>query len=574
MNIMNTNTSKQTMASIHSYSELCHHKSKYREMGYTSDDDVILQNISRRSNMQRFISDNEKLELLHHQCNNGQKSSKTKTIMTSHKKTIFHKRTSQSFLNKLSKTLLPSSSFLKIVLFAHIFFLFLQFNSCRASPKWWSIVNTPAAKPTDTHTRRQILRYPSTPSRIQSGSSNLYKTSKDSKPKDFDDILSEERIKEILSNDDVESIPKSGGFGSFQNSNQNKRDVTNNRIDDATQLATRRRQNTFHTNVGGNALTANLRPPVLVDQRVQLLNRKQRRLLRRNPGALQEIINGLRRAVKECKFQFRNRRWTCPTDIRDSSLFGKVLNRGFKETAFIYAVASAAVAHAIARGCSEGTITTCGCDEKSGEGGPGWHWGGCSDNFKFGRKFAKDFVDAGEEGQDLKFRMNLHNNEAGRQTVMEKSVRYCKCHGMSGSCTVKTCWLRTPNFKTIGRRLRDKYDAAEEVTISNHGSAHNDDDGLIPAIPGRKPPKKHDLVYFENSPSYCIKNPEFWVQGTKGRTCNATSSGYNGCESMCCGRGYRTRIRTVKQKCKCEFKWCCEVQCQICEVKKEISVCK
>lgn len=36
----------------------------------------------------------------------------------------------------------------------------------------------------------------------------------------------------------------------------------------------------------------------------------------------------------------------------------------------------------------------------------------------------------------------------------------CRCHGLSGSCSLKTCWLRLPDFQQIGAYLRRKYDAS------------------------------------------------------------------------------------------------------------------
>lgn len=43
----------------------------------------------------------------------------------------------------------------------------------------------------------------------------------------------------------------------------------------------------------------------------------------------------------------------------------------------------------------------------------------------------------------------------------------CKCHGMSGSCTVKTCWMRLANFRVIGDNLKDRFDGASRVMVSN-----------------------------------------------------------------------------------------------------------
>lgn len=100
---------------------------------------------------------------------------------------------------------------------------------------------------------------------------------------------------------------------------------------------------------------------------------------------------------------------------------------GCRETAFIYAITSAAVTHAVARACAEGTIKSCTCDYShksrgapratNGGGAIGvhdWEWGGCSDNIDFGFKFSREFVDTGERGRSSREKMNLHNNEAGR----------------------------------------------------------------------------------------------------------------------------------------------------------------
>lgn len=88
---------------------------------------------------------------------------------------------------------------------------------------------------------------------------------------------------------------------------------------------------------------------------------------------------------------------------------------GCRETAFVFAITSAGITHAVARSCSEGSIESCTCDyRRRGPGGPDWHWGGCSDNVDFGRMFTREFVDSSERGRDLRYLINVHNNEAGR----------------------------------------------------------------------------------------------------------------------------------------------------------------
>lgn len=64
------------------------------------------------------------------------------------------------------------------------------------------------------------------------------------------------------------------------------------------------------------------------------------------------------------------------------------------------------------------------------------------------------------------------------------------------------------------------------------------------------------------------------ILGTKGRVCNRTSPGLDGCRLLCCGRGHNTRMKEVEDKCNCRFVWCCNVECKMCRVRKEEHTCK
>lgn len=146
-------------------------------------------------------------------------------------------------------------------------------------------------------------------------------------------------------------------------------------------------------------------------------------------------------------------------------------------------------------------------------------------------------------------------------------------------------------------------------------------DGRVSKLRRRDPQYKKliksDLVYLEDSPDYCDRDDE-WVflpivqiqfqfyriplnfeliirfsclfcdsllllfyysfnrlgiLGTKGRLCNRTSPGIDGCKIMCCGRGHQTRIRYVEEKCKCRFVWCCDVKCEMCNHRREEHIC-
>ncbi|CAL8099322.1 unnamed protein product [Calicophoron daubneyi] len=60
--------------------------------------------------------------------------------------------------------------------------------------------------------------------------------------------------------------------------------------------------------------------------------------------------------------------------------------------------------------------------------------------------------------------MNLHNRRAGRRLVWKNRVRKCKCHGVSGACSMRTCWQRVNEFRFVGSMLKAAYDSAVRVT--------------------------------------------------------------------------------------------------------------
>lgn len=52
------------------------------------------------------------------------------------------------------------------------------------------------------------------------------------------------------------------------------------------------------------------------------------------------------------------------------------------------------------------------------------------------------------------------------KAVIRNVNRKCKCHGMSGSCEMQTCWKATPDFKEVGNRLKRKYRSARKVKVN------------------------------------------------------------------------------------------------------------
>nr|NP_001027951.1 Wnt signaling ligand precursor [Ciona intestinalis]AAD52655.1 Wnt-5 protein precursor [Ciona intestinalis]BAE06753.1 Wnt signaling ligand [Ciona intestinalis] len=305
------------------------------------------------------------------------------------------------------------------------------------------------------------------------------------------------------------------------------------------------------------------------------LSRNQRALCQRYANHMAHVSEGAGIGINECKWQFRGQRWNCST-VDDSSVFGKVLKIGSKETAFTYAISAAGVVVAVARACKNEQLENCGCGNKARPEGldASWRWGGCGDNTEYAYGFAREFIDARERDNISPKRrkdrerkvMNMHNNEAGRMVVVRSARPTCKCHGVSGSCSLKTCWMQVPGFREIGDELMRKYIGGVEVRVTNRGQLRprrsNDEVGST------------SLVYLDSSPDYCDKNRRTGVAGTKGRECKKDSSGPEGCGLLCCGRGFRTyRVRVV-EKCECKFQWCCSVKCNLCQRTVKRHICR
>lgn len=291
---------------------------------------------------------------------------------------------------------------------------------------------------------------------------------------------------------------------------------------------------------------------------------------------MSSVGRGARAGIAECQWQFRYRRWNCST-VEDSTVFGPVLQIGSREAAFAHSIAAAGVVHSISRACREGQLSSCGCSRalRPKNLNQEWIWGGCGDNIEYGYKFTQGFVDVREREKNYKrgsreqgrSLMNLHNNEAGRRAVIKKARVTCKCHGVSGSCSLVTCWQQLASFREIGDFMKDKYDGATEVRVNKRGrlQVKNAQYNL---------PTANDLVYLDESPDYCLRNKTIGSFGTYGRPCNRTSAGMDGCNLMCCGRGYNTLKTTVKERCKCKFHWCCHVECKTCIKTVDVHTCK
>ncbi|KAA8580158.1 hypothetical protein FQN60_005693, partial [Etheostoma spectabile] len=70
------------------------------------------------------------------------------------------------------------------------------------------------------------------------------------------------------------------------------------------------------------------------------LSQGQRKLCQLYQDHMIYIGDGAKTGIKECQFQFRQRRWNCST-VDNTSVFGRVMQIGSRETAFTYAISAA-----------------------------------------------------------------------------------------------------------------------------------------------------------------------------------------------------------------------------------------
>ncbi|KAF2361127.1 Wnt [Trinorchestia longiramus] len=298
---------------------------------------------------------------------------------------------------------------------------------------------------------------------------------------------------------------------------------------------------------------------------------RQKQLCSLSWNILRSITEGARLGIKECQNQFWNDRWNCSTFPDAPNVFGTHLRIHSREKAYVYSVSAAGVAYSVTRACSSGALAECGCDDRihSRPTRDRFEWGGCSEDLRFGEFFSKEFVDAREDPSSAEGLMNLHNNEAGRRALRGQMETLCKCHGVSGSCSIRICWRKLRTFRHTGDYLRQKFDGAVHVRMVTRRKKKK----LRPINPRIKKPSKRDLVFLDESPNYCIADKLMGVLGTSGRLCNVTSPGMEGCRLLCCGRGYHTIQEAVTQQCNCRFKWCCDVECEQCTAVKDMQYC-
>ncbi|XP_064119666.1 protein Wnt-9b-like [Macrobrachium nipponense] len=209
--------------------------------------------------------------------------------------------------------------------------------------------------------------------------------------------------------------------------------------------------------------------------------------------------------VIHCQHVMKYDRWNC--SLGHSRL--KIMKKAFRETALMQGISAAAMTHVVSRACSAGRFSRCSCDDYSADRTENlkvWRWGGCGDNLRYGSRFAHRFFIGGknkrqpksrmggksrpptlpaksaskeQQSRDFKSHIEAHNAKVGIEVVVSGKSRSCKCHGVSGSCTMLTCWYQLPSFTLTAEVIRGLYESAYLVPATNVAQ-------LLPKLKKRK----------------------------------------------------------------------------------------
>lgn len=150
--------------------------------------------------------------------------------------------------------------------------------------------------------------------------------------------------------------------------------------------------------------------------------------------------------------------------------------------------------------------------------------------------------------------------------VLQKN-RVVKCTlGKAGR--VKSCRLTLPPLHKISWIIKRKYHSATRVTARLiRGKKNSFSLRTIERYRGRpnaKRPKKSSLLYLRHSPTYCYRQTEYSIPGTRGRRCQLNSLKEGDCNLMCCGRGYKREAKIEKRLCDCKTKVDKPCICKVC----------
>lgn len=284
------------------------------------------------------------------------------------------------------------------------------------------------------------------------------------------------------------------------------------------------------------------------------------------------VADGVQKALDECREKFKWDRWNCPKKAF-LDILRRVPTPANKEIGLTRALTAASVVLSLTRSCNFGAQDVCGCSQPNHPKSlTKFNWRGCEATFKYGFKVSKNYLEYQDTKHEKASRLiGRHNYEAGRHAVRKLMKKTCKCHGVSGSCQLRTCWRELPDLGKVADYLKRHYRLAAKV--GTESGEETDFEGLGKELSAMT---KEKLVFNSWSPDYCYENVQSGVNGTLGRYCSRSKHKPDGtevsreekgsCDRLCTKCGYnikREKVYTEKQ-CNCRFVYCCTVECQKC----------
>ncbi|CAB3978975.1 Wnt-10a [Paramuricea clavata] len=263
------------------------------------------------------------------------------------------------------------------------------------------------------------------------------------------------------------------------------------------------------------------------------LNAKQMKLCLKFPLQVAAAFRAYREAVKECQYQFRDGRWNCDSlvSMRGQTmqpLVTKFMTRGFKEVAFVQALVAASVAKAVSLDCARGVMSSCdkiGSKKRRSKK----DYVNYNEAIAHGIYFSEKFLNSGQSSHDVQGMVSRHNFRAGRLVFMNTLKTMCKCHGLSGACTAKTCVKTASGLRLIGNAVKTIFNNAKKVEPENQrreglklvlvdAPTKTENSPRFGKAPKevRETPTKSELLYTENSPSFCERDDTLGTLGVSG----------------------------------------------------------
>lgn len=283
---------------------------------------------------------------------------------------------------------------------------------------------------------------------------------------------------------------------------------------------------------------------------------RQAKMCRREPSLAEILATARGQAVTACTEAFKYDRWNCSL-VFHTKAKKSIFNKIYRETAFVFALTAASIAHAVAKGCASGALVKCSCADSDTSQ---WKWktSGCGDDFRYGKRITRNFLDFKHAGTDQIAEALKQDVLVGVEAIGEQLREVCKCHGFSGSCTTKTCWKRLSPFNSAMGLLKKHYHHAVRKKVVNYTTKR----AISPRVRKKIKVDRKSLVYLQKTPNLCAS--------TEGRECKDKQN----CATLCCGRGFLKFQRPVESRCRCKMVNCCYVKCDTCVEDVEYFVCK